>query len=114
MVNDTAYLPATILRPRPTRAQFERDFVNTDVPADALEIARRNNDEATRKALLMSLPADGGEAMNAQIRQQAARSYYSGQLPRKIFSILWHGQNLFRPGSAVISKKINDIFSDQR
>ena len=88
MVNDTAYLPATILKPRPSRAQFERDFVNTDVPADALEIARRNNDEATRKALLMSLPADGGEAMNAQIRQQAARSYYSGQLPP---------QNIFNP-----------------
>jgi len=88
MVNDTNYLPATILKPRPTRAQFERDFVNTNVPADALEIARRNNDEATRKALLMSLPADGGEAVNAQLRQQAARSYYSGQLPP---------QNIFNP-----------------
>lgn len=88
MVNDTAYLPATILRPRPSRSQFERDFVNTDVPADAYEIARRNNDEATRKALLMNLPADGGEAMNAQIRQQAAKSYYSGQIPP---------QNIFNP-----------------
>jgi hypothetical protein len=88
MVNDTAYLPATILRPRPSRAQFERDFVNTDVPADAYEIARRNNDEATRKALLMTLPTDGTEAMNTQIRQQAARSYYSGQLPP---------QNIFNP-----------------
>jgi len=88
MVNDTAYLPATILRPRPTRAQFERDFVNTDVPADALEIARKNNDEATRKALLMSLPQDGGEAVNAQFRQQAARAYYSGQVPP---------QNIFNP-----------------
>src|SRR5215472_10347754 len=48
MVNDTAYLPATILKPRPSNAQFERDFVNTEVPADALEIARRNNDDATR------------------------------------------------------------------
>jgi hypothetical protein len=88
MVNDTAYLPATILRPRPLRSQFERDFVNTDVPADALEIARRNNDEATRKALLMSLPVDGGEAMNTQIRQQAQKYYYSGQLPP---------QNIFNP-----------------
>jgi hypothetical protein len=88
MVNDTAYLPATILRPRPLRSQFERDFVNTDVPADALEIARRNNDEATRKALLMSLPVDGGEAMNTQIRQQASKYYYSGQLPP---------QNIFNP-----------------
>lgn len=88
MVNDTAYLPATILKPRPTRAQFERDFVNTDVPADALEIARRNNDEATRKALLMSLPTDGTEAMNTQIRKQAQSYYYSGQLPP---------QNIFNP-----------------
>lgn len=81
MVNDTAYLPATILRPRPTRAQFERDFVNTDVPADALEIARKNNDDATRRALLLSLPSDGREAYNSQVRQQAARSYYTGQQP---------------------------------
>lgn len=88
MVNDTAYLPATILKPRPSRAQFERDFVNTEVPADALEIARRNNDEATRKALLMSLPADGTEAMNTQIRKQAQSYYYSGQLPP---------QNIFNP-----------------
>lgn len=88
LVNDTAYLPATILKPRPSRTQFERDFVNTDVPADALEIARRNNDEATRKALLMTVPADGGEAMNAQIRQQSQRYYYSGQLPP---------QNIFNP-----------------
>jgi hypothetical protein len=88
MVNDTAYLPATILRPRPSRSQFERDFVNTQVPADALEIARKNNDEATRKALMLVLPTDGGEAMNAQIRQQAAKSYYSGQLPP---------QNIFNP-----------------
>jgi hypothetical protein len=88
MVNDTAYLPATILKPRPTRAQFERDFVNADVPADALEIARRNNDEATRKALLLTLPIDGTEAMNVQMRQQAQKYYYEGQLPP---------QNIFNP-----------------
>jgi hypothetical protein len=81
MVNDTAYLPAMVLKPRPSRAQFERDFVNTDVPADALEIARKNNDAATRKALLMALPSDGREAYNSQIRQQAAKSYYTGQQP---------------------------------
>ncbi len=88
MVNDTAYLPSTILKPRPTRAQFEREFVNADVPADAIEIARKNNDEATRKALMMTLPIDGGEAMNAQIRQQTQQYYYSGQLPP---------QNIFNP-----------------
>ena len=51
------------------------------MPADALEIARKNNDAATRKALLMALPSDGREAYNSQIRQQAAKSYYTGQQP---------------------------------
>ncbi len=90
MVNDTAYLPATILRSKPSRAQFERDFVNTDVPADALEIARKNNDAATLKALMMLLPADGREAVNAQFRQQVAKTYYTGQIPP---------QNIFNPAA---------------
>ncbi|HMH32371.1 MAG TPA: carboxypeptidase-like regulatory domain-containing protein, partial [Puia sp.] len=31
LVTDTLYLPATIIKPRPTREQFDRDFVNTHV-----------------------------------------------------------------------------------
>ncbi len=81
MINDTAYLPATILRPRPSRSQFERDFVNTRVPDDQYEIARQNTDEAKRRILLETLPADGREAVNTQLRQQAAKSYYLGQQP---------------------------------
>jgi hypothetical protein len=42
MVNDTNFLPATILKPRPTRAQFERDFVNAKVDDDLYETARKN------------------------------------------------------------------------
>jgi hypothetical protein len=79
MVNDTAYLPATIIKSRPSQAQFERDFVNTDVPADELEIARQNTDEAKRRILIATLPADGREAVNMQMRQQSARYYYQGQ-----------------------------------
>jgi hypothetical protein len=81
LVSDTAYLPATILKPRPTREQFERDFVNNAVPDDLYETARKNNDEATRRVLLAGLPADGREAVNYQLRQQASKAYYSGQLP---------------------------------
>lgn len=79
MVNDTNYLPATILKPRPTRAQFERDFVNTEIPADQLEIARQNTDEAKRRILIASLPSDGREAFNMQQRQTAATYYSRGQ-----------------------------------
>src|SRR4249919_540228 len=32
MVVDTVYLPATIIRPRPTADQFARDFVSTKIP----------------------------------------------------------------------------------
>jgi hypothetical protein len=81
LVSDTAYLPATILKPRPTREQFERDFVNNKVSDDMYETARKNTDEAQRRLLLNSLPADGREAVNYQMRQQATKAYYSGQLP---------------------------------
>ncbi len=81
LVSDTAYLPATIIKSRPTREQFERDFVNTPVPDDMLEIARKNNDEAKRRVLVSSLPRDGREAVSQQLRTQAAKAYYAGQTP---------------------------------
>lgn len=81
MVSDTAYLPATILKPRPTRAQFERDFVNARFPDDKYEIARQNTDLAKRRILMASLPADGREATNYQLRQTANKAYYTGQTP---------------------------------
>ncbi len=81
MVTDTVYLPVTIIRPRPTREQFERDFVNTRMPDDNLEIARKNNDEARRRVLINTLPRDGREAANYALTQQAKKYYYSGQTP---------------------------------
>jgi hypothetical protein len=81
MVNDTAYLPATIIRSRPTREQFERDFVNTPVPNDKQEIARQNTDMARLRVLMATLPKDGQEAVSQQFRTQAAKAYYAGQTP---------------------------------
>ncbi len=81
MVNDTSYLPATVLQSLPTREQFERDFVNYTIPDDAYEIARQNIDEDKRNFLLRNLPEDGREAVSFQLQQQATRYYYAGQLP---------------------------------
>lgn len=81
LVSDTAYLPATILKPRPTREQFERDFVNSTVPDDLYETARKNTDESQRRMILANLPADAKEAVSFQMRTQANRAYSSGQLP---------------------------------
>ncbi len=88
MVTDTVFLAATIIKSRPTREQFERDFLNTKVPADNLEIARENNDESKRRALMASLPRDGREAANAYLSKQSAKMYYAGQAPP---------QNIFNP-----------------
>ena len=81
MVNDTVYLAATIIKAKPSREQFERDFLNTVVPDDQLEIARQNNDESKRKLLMASLPRDGREAANNYLSKQATKSYYTGQIP---------------------------------
>jgi hypothetical protein len=81
MINDTHFLPATILKPRPTRAQFERDFVNAKVDDDLYETAKKNTSETQKKIILASLPRDGKEAVGASLNNQASRYYYSGQLP---------------------------------
>jgi len=81
MVNDTVYLPATIIKARPTRAQFERDFLNAEMPDDYITIARKNNSEATRKLLVATLPTDGRENSSQYLRQNANKAYYTGQVP---------------------------------
>jgi len=87
LVADTVYLPATIIRPRPTPQQFARDFVNTDVPDDDIEVARKNTDVAKRRILMKTVPADGGEATNMQFRNIANKaSYYRQAPPMNIFN----------------------------
>jgi hypothetical protein len=81
MVEDTVYLPATIIRPRPTPEQFARDFVNTKISDDDIEIARKNTDYAKRRVLMKTTAADGGEATSMQFRNLANKAYYYGQSP---------------------------------
>lgn len=88
MVTDTVYLAATIIKARPTRAQFERDFINAQVPDDYITIARKNNSAATRRLLAATLPTDGREASSQYLRQYASKAYYYGQAPP---------QNIFNP-----------------
>ena len=88
MVNEPQYLAATIIRPRPTREQFERDFINTKVPDDDIEIARQNTNAAKRRMLARTLPADATEASSYYLKNAATRYYYQGQAPP---------QNIFNP-----------------
>lgn len=88
MVEDTVYLPATIIKKRPSREEFERDFANTKVADDQQEVARQNLSEANRRALMAVYPRDGREATNYYFKQNAQKYYSAGQLPP---------QNIFNP-----------------
>lgn len=81
LIADTIYLPATVLKPRPTPEQFARDFVNVQVPDDQYEIARKNTNATTRRLLLRTVPGDGGEATRMQMNKIANRAVYQGQTP---------------------------------
>ena len=88
MVQDTVYLPATIIKKYPTREEFQRDFVNAKVPDDQLEVARKNLSEDNRRALSAVYPRDGREANQYYMKQKQREYYSAGQLPP---------QNIFNP-----------------
>lgn len=90
MVADTLYLPATIIRPRPTPEQFARDFATIKVPDDEIEIARQNTSAAKRKILMRTVPGSGSEAASIQFRNIANKATYYGQAPP---------QNIFNPAA---------------
>lgn len=81
MTEDTAFLPVTIIKARPTKEQFARDFANADIRDDDIEKARQANNAETRRMLAAALPADAREAGNVFLNQQAYKATYYRQLP---------------------------------
>lgn len=81
LVRDTMYLPVAIIRPRPTKEQFARDFVNIKVDDDEMEIIRKNNTAEMRKRLLRTTPGDAKEAANLQLNRVYQKVRYQGQIP---------------------------------
>lgn len=88
MVQDTFYLPETIIRPVPTPEQFAYAFTHWDIPDDQYEIARKNTNALTLRALAATLPRDGREAQSMYQTIQAQQAVYYGQQPTS---------NLFSP-----------------
>lgn len=91
MVQDTFYLPETIIRPLPSKEQFDYAFRNWKIPNDQYEIARQNTNAYMLRMLAYTLPKDGREGQSAYQNIQVQQSYYYGQRPTmKIFDpIAW-------------------------
>ena len=81
MVQDTFYLPETIIRPLPTNEGFDYAFKNWQIPDDKYEMARRNTDAYTLRAIAYTLPRDGRESQQIYQGQQARDAVYYGQHP---------------------------------
>lgn len=93
MVQDTFYLPETIIRPLPSKDGFDYAFLHWRIPNDKYEIARRNTDAYILRALAYTLPKDGHEAQSAVLQQQARDAVYYGQRPpMNIFNPLAWGE----------------------
>ncbi len=81
LTQDTFYLPTTIVRPLMTQAEFERAFVNWDIPPDQIEMARRNTEINTLRAMAYILPKDGAEHLDQYQKAEASRLYWLGGQP---------------------------------
>ena len=81
MTQDTVYLDETIIYPWPSPASFKQAFLNTYIPDDAMERAKKNLAREKLKELGRKVPIDGNEAADMYLRQQAAKFYTYGQYP---------------------------------
>ena len=89
MVQDTFYLPETIVRPLPTKGGFDYAFKHWNIPDDAFETARKNTNAVTLRALAATLPRTGSENQAVyQALQKEAAVYYGQQRPMQIMNPL--------------------------
>jgi hypothetical protein len=92
-VQDTFYLPETIIRPLPTKEGFGYAFEHWQVPNDQYELARKNTDAYILRALAYTIPRDGRESQSRLMRQQANEAvYYNQRPPMNIFNPIAWGQ----------------------
>lgn len=79
MVQDTFYLPETIIRPLPSKEAFDYAFQHWNIPNDQYELARRNTDAFLLRMLAYTMPISGHEAQSRVLQQQAREAVYYGQ-----------------------------------
>ncbi len=89
MVQDTFYLPETIVKPLPGKDEFDYAFRHWRIPDDQYEIARKNTDGLTLRALAFTMARDGRENQ-AVYQAGAARDaiYYGQTRPSQVFNPL--------------------------
>lgn len=89
MVQDTFYLPETIIRPLPYGDEFDYAFKYWEIPDDPYATAQKNTDKRAMLYLMATLPKNGRESQAYLQAQQANQAiYYGQQRPIGIFNPL--------------------------
>jgi len=87
MTGDTLTLAEAIIFPWPTLEDFKRAFIETKIPDDDLEIARKNLQAADIRMSAEEYPMDASMNYRNYIDNQSSRLYYFGQQqPFNIFN----------------------------
>jgi hypothetical protein len=87
MTSDTLTLAAAYIFPWPTLEDFKRAFVETKIPDDDLEIARKNLQAADIRMMAEDYAMDAGMNYRNYIDNQTSKLYYVGQQqPFNIFN----------------------------
>lgn len=87
MSADTLTLAAAFIFPWPTLEEFKRAFVETKIPDDELEIARKNLQAADIRVLAEDYHMDASMNYRNYIDNQTSKLYYAGQQqPFNIFN----------------------------
>lgn len=114
MVQDTFYLPETIIRPLPSKEAFDYAFKYWHIPNDQYELARRNTDAYLLRMLAYTMPIDGREAQARQLAKQANEAvYYMQRPPMNIFNPIAWGEFIQSWKRGDYRKKANNPYKNQ-
>lgn len=91
MEQDTLDIPAIFIRALPIKTLFDHDFVNSDIPDDAYEKARKNLEAEALKDEMKLKPADAKQSQQLLAQTRANQLYYYKQAPpQNYFSpVVW-------------------------
>lgn len=78
---DTITLATAVIYPWPTADEFKKVFLNTRVPDDDLERAKKNLDREEMKGKYETMAMDGSMNYKATMQQYQSRLYWAGQYP---------------------------------
>jgi hypothetical protein len=81
MSQDTTYLPVTVVRPYPTKEEFEDAFLHWKIPDNQYDIARNNTSPDKLRALMNSTPVSGDEGVNNTFNREFQQTQYKGGFP---------------------------------